>query len=205
MRTLLLLIFSCMLTCSVFAQIFNEKDIDQSRLENLILQKLNQHRSELNLTPLRSQIHLQKAAIFHSKYQANNNILTHDQNNKKYESPFKRVIAHGGINATIGENVAFISLKKTYEEVAEDFYQAWKNSPPHYENMIYPDYRYSGIRFQVNTVGDLIYGTHVFGGEIYIPPPVENFPKGAYGIKDYDEKICNPRRYFGRSAEGLLT
>lgn len=203
MKTLTLLILSCVFISSGFSQNFNEKNIDQNRLEKLILQKLNQHRKELNLSHLQSETHLQKAARFHSKYQVDNNILTHDQNNEKYTSPHKRVLAFGGTNGLVGENVAYVSLKKTYEELAEDFYQGWKNSPPHYENMIYPDYRYSGIRFQINADGSLIYGTHVFGGEIYIPPPVTNFPIGAYGIKDYSEKICKPRKYYSRSAGGL--
>ncbi|MFK7774234.1 MAG: CAP domain-containing protein [Saprospiraceae bacterium] len=203
MKTLILLIFSCLLTSSVFAQNFNERNIDQNRLESLVLKKLNQHRKELNLSLLQSEIHLQKAAAYHSKYQVDNNILTHDQKNKKYASPYKRVLVFGGTNGLIGENVAYVSLKKTYEELAEGFYQGWKNSPPHYENMIHPDYRYSGMRFHTNSDRSLIYGTHVFGGEMYIPPPVANFPIGAYGVKDYDEKTCRVRRYYGRSAQGL--
>lgn len=203
MRTIITFLFIGIITFLSSAQHFDGNNIDQARLEQLILQKLNEHRKSLNLTPLQPERYLQKAAAFHSKYQMDNNILTHDQPSKKYASPFKRVLALGGTNSLVGENVAFISSQKTYKEMAEEFYQGWKNSPPHYKNMIHPDYRYSGIRFQTDVKNNVVYGTHVFGGEMYIPPPVSNFPIGAYGISGYEEAICRPRKYYGKSASGM--
>ena len=190
MKKIFLPILYLLITYSLAAQNFDVKNIDQERLERLVLQKLNNHRSELGLRPLTSNRVLQKAAAIHTEYQVKNNILTHDQNNEKLKTPFKRVLSVGGTNGLVGENVAYVSAEKTYEEIATSFYEGWKNSPPHYKNMIHPDYRYSGIRFQVAQRGSTVFGTHVFGGIIYVPPSNANIPLDAFGLLEFDTDKC---------------
>ncbi|MEM6965738.1 MAG: CAP domain-containing protein [Bacteroidota bacterium] len=200
MKTVSIVTIILFFSLAGFSQSFDPSKINQNKLEALILQKLNAHRKTLKLVLLKNQLALQKAASFHSKYQSDNNVLTHDQKDVKNRTPYKRVMNQGGTNGLIGENVAYVSPESTYEDLAEAFYQSWKNSPPHYENMIHPDYRYSGIRFERSKSGKVIYGTHVFGGERYIPPPVADYPVDARGIKDYDEKTYYRDGIWGRSA-----
>lgn len=139
-------------------------------LETLILDKINAHRQEKELGSLENDATLAKAAANHSSYQGSVKKLTHEQNNASLRTPSLRVANFGGNFNLVGENVALVSLssKSTYATVAEDFFQAWMNSPPHYENIIAPNYKHSGIRFRFGkdpkTRQPIIYATHVFAG-----------------------------------------
>lgn len=139
-------------------------------LESLILKKVNTHRQEKKLDALLNDATLSKAAANHSSYQGSVKKLTHEQKNDKLKTPSLRVANFGGNFNLVGENVALVSFdsKSTYETVAEDFFQAWMNSPPHYQNIITPGYKHSGIRFRFGkdpkTRLPIIYATHVFAG-----------------------------------------
>ena len=191
MKKIFVIVLSVLFSTGLSAQSFNHKNIDQDRLEQLVLQKLNNHRQKLRLKPLATNNVLQKAAAIHTKYQVENKILTHDEKIEKLSTPFKRVLSVGGTNGLVGENVAYVSLKKTYEEFATSFYQNWKNSPPHYANMIHPDFRYSGIRFQLSQDERTVFATHVFGGVIYVPPSGTKIPLDAYGVQEYNMVKCS--------------
>lgn len=139
-------------------------------LETLILEKINAHRQEKKLDILENETTLAKAAANHSSYQGSVKKLTHEQNNTSLKTPSLRVANFGGNFNLVGENVALVPLssRSTYATVAEDFFQAWMNSPPHYKNIITADYKHSGIRFRFGkdpkTRQPIIYATHVFAG-----------------------------------------
>jgi uncharacterized protein YkwD len=145
-------------------------NLSEALLESLILKKINAHRQEKTLGTFQNDAALAKAAANHSSYQGSVKKLTHEQNNVDLKTPSLRVAKFGGNFNLVGENVALVSLNSgnTYATIAEDFFQAWMNSPPHYQNIITPDYKYSGIRFRFGkdpkTKQPIIYATHVFAG-----------------------------------------
>src|SRR5690554_7209040 len=78
--------------------------------------------------------------------------LTHNQRLKVKKTPKNRVDFYGAQFNSVGENVQVNNLNlhssvddknspliNTYEKLAEKLVQAWKNSPPHYANMINPN------------------------------------------------------------------
>lgn len=172
--TLPFLIFSLFLSFSINAQtpnsIVETGSLSSAYLESLILEKVNAHRQEKGLSTLENDGTLAKAAANHSSYQGSVKKLTHEQKNVRLKTPSLRVANFGGNFNLVGENVALVSFNSssTYATVAEDFFQAWMNSPPHYENIIAPDYKYSGIRFRFGkdpkTRQPIIYATQVFAG-----------------------------------------
>ncbi|MGH1335394.1 MAG: CAP domain-containing protein [Aureispira sp.] len=146
------------------------RSLSEALLETLILEKINAHRQEKTLGNLQTESALVKAAANHSSYQGSVKMLTHEQKNASFKTPSLRVAKFGGNFNLVGENVALVPVysESTYATVAEAFFQAWMNSPPHYENIIAPNYEYSGIRFRLGkdpkTRQPIIYATHVFAG-----------------------------------------
>ncbi|MCP4441246.1 MAG: hypothetical protein GY810_20265 [Aureispira sp.] len=174
---------------------FDLGSLDEQLLEKLILQKINAHRTTKNLETLYEDQILAKAAQNQSDFQAKIKRLNHFQPNKIMANPARRVFFYEGNHSTVGENCAFVPVLETstYETVAEQFYQGWLHSPPHYKNMITPDYRLSGIRFKADTIdgGKIrIFGTHVFGGVTALPIEGVDMPKDAYGILPRKKAFC---------------
>lgn len=169
--------------------------LDEQLLEQLILQKINAHRATKDLSTLHTDQILAKAAQNQSDFQAKIKRLNHFQPNKIMANPARRVFFYEGNHSTVGENCAFVPLldNATYETLAEQFYQGWLNSPPHYKNMITPDYALSGVRFKADTIdgGKIrLFGTHVFGGVTAMPVKGITVPKGAYGILPKKDAFC---------------
>lgn len=177
-------------------------------LEALILEKVNAHRQEKGLGELQNEATLAKAAANHSSYQGSIKELTHEQRNASLKTPALRVAKFGGNFNLVGENVALVPLgvESTYASIAEDFFQAWKNSPPHYKNMISPDYKNSGIRFRFGkdpkTKTPIIYATHVFAGlkARFFSDVIT--PSDNYGVLPYNE-TCNYYKKTNAIAEVL--
>lgn len=208
--TLFFLIFSILFSVKVDAQtpssILETGSLSSPFLESLILEKINAHRQEKKLGTLENDATLVKAAANHSSYQGSVKKLTHEQKTVHLKTPSLRVANFGGNFNLVGENVALVSFnsKSTYAAVAEDFFQAWMNSPPHYENIIRPDYKHSGIRFRFGkdpkTRQPIIYATHVFAGlkaRFFSDVNPDN-----YGISPFNSS-CDQYKNTARIAEVL--
>lgn len=184
---------------SIYAQDANSTvdlaNLDENLLEQLILQKINAHRATKDLSTLHTDQILAQAAQNQSDFQAKIKRLNHFQPSKIMANPARRVFFYEGTHSTVGENCAFVPLldNSSYETLAEQFYQGWLNSPPHYKNMITPDYAFSGIRFKADTIdgGKIrLFGTHVFGGVTSLAVEGISVPKDAYGILPKKEAFC---------------
>lgn len=183
-------------------------NLSSQLLESLILQKINNHRSEKNLKTLKNSEALAKAAANHSSYQGNKKKLTHEQDNVNLKTPSLRVHKFKGKFNLVGENVALVSWdnSSTYASIAEDFFQAWMNSPPHYENIINPDFRNSGIRFRFSkdaqTKGSVLYATHVFAGPQARYFSTVEVPNDGYGLSPFNERCKD--YYYGKNISEVL-
>ena len=142
---------------------------DQQELRALLFKHVNDLREQRGVPPLQYNDTLQKAALLHSEYMAENNELTHDEKKSRYATPEKRVKSQKGKDLdAIGENVAqsgpydFPANKRELSVIAEALFMTWKNSPGHYANMINPEYSLGDFGFSVSTTTKIIYGTQVF-------------------------------------------
>lgn len=152
-----------------------------------ILSKLNKHRDSKNLQELKTDPILTLAADNQSIYIANLQELTHEQANTNLKTPFDRVIHFGGNDFEIvGENVLYTAnielpfTSKSLSLAAEEMYTGWKNSPPHYKNMIHPKYEFSGLAFYFSASEKKIYATQVFAKKgIRIPNQISD---KAFGL-----------------------
>ena len=152
--------------------------LDQDRLENLILNKINKLRISKKKPILQKNAILGMAATDQALFLKKKNKLVHIQNSRKKHTPMDRTEFYGGNFSYVGENIAYTYLYervkearnqrssvvlKSYEATAEYFFQLWKNSRTHYKNMIDKDFNLSKIRFSFNPKTNRIYGVQVFG------------------------------------------
>lgn len=164
-RFILLLILS--FPIFAFSQL-TEKEAEFLRIE--LSQKINQLRASKKLKPLIFNDTLRKSAQFHSEYMAKKGALTHNENQSKFSNPQKRVYAFGGTDFDIiGENVLFSTAQtipmteETLSLLAEEMFQIWKNSKPHYTNMINKQYVFADLGFDMDLKKGNVYATQVFG------------------------------------------
>lgn len=164
---------------ALFPQQAKAQQADWKAVETEFYRLLNELRTKKKLqavTP--NQSVLDKAAFDQAQYLNQKGRLTHDQNNRKKATPYKRVQFYGGTYTIVGENCIEIFLntpiKTKYErkpvtvttekEIAEALFQGWKHSPEHYKNMITPEYRDAGLGYAFNETTNQFYCTQVFGG-----------------------------------------
>lgn len=144
---------------------------DGIQLRKLLLENVNQLRDSLGLEPLLQNEVLQKAALDHSKYMAKNKVLSHDEKGPG-RTVAKRVRRAGSRDFEIvGENILFNEVnsfkfnQKKLEELAREMYLQWRNSPPHYRNMIQQAYVFGDIGISADSKTGRIYATQVFGSK----------------------------------------
>lgn len=192
---LLLLLFFLALYGKFFAQL-NEKQVAALRTE--IMGMVNNLRKEKGLSPLAFSDTLREAAQKHSEYMVRKHTLTHDENISKSRTPEKRVKLAGGKNFTfIGENVVqsapvAIPIKKdALHTLATELFEAWKNSPPHYANMVRNEYTFGDFGFAYDERSRCIYGTQVFGRHgCTVPQPIA--PDNSFGIREMPANTPDP-------------
>ncbi|NJM79578.1 MAG: CAP domain-containing protein [Flavobacterium sp.] len=164
--TILILFFNSFVTSA------QELKLNYDALENTVLELMNQHRKSLNINALEKDIVLQKSAQDQSNYMLKIKKLAHEQNTVAKKYPKNRIKFHGGndFNA-YGENVLYLTVEpKTYakndiEALAKRIYEDWKNSPPHYKNIISKEFAYASLAFSYDIKSKRLYATTVFGNK----------------------------------------
>lgn len=121
-----------------------------------ILRLLNAARAERGLLPLRVDPRLTAAAYAHSVDMANRGRMGHDGSDGSMWD--ERARRHGYPLSLVGENVLVRPNRH-----AGAAYGQWWNSPPHRENMLFPDFRDIGIAYAISPDGHHYY-TMLLGG-----------------------------------------
>lgn len=160
------------------------QNYDSDSLNRYITIEVNKLRDKKKVPPVVYQPLLSPAATDHSDYMLKKNILTHNQKITKKKTPKNRVDFYGGQFAVVGENVQVLTLNsipkqfekkgepktiETYELMAKILVLNWKNSPPHYENMIHPNFSGTVTSISVGTDG-IVYGCQLLANEPFIHP-----------------------------------
>jgi uncharacterized protein YkwD len=154
--------------------------IDQAQLNTHILREVNAYRKKARVDSLVLKSELFAPARDHAAYMQDKTKLTHVQRFRKAtKTPKNRVNLYGYLFQVVGENVQLNSLNigaspddkkhpriNTYELLAESLVLAWRNSPPHYANMISPDFETTYTAISVTPTGE-VYACQLFGGSMY--------------------------------------
>jgi len=172
-----------------------------SNVNNLVLQHVNQERARLGKSSLRLDSQLSNAAARRSQEIVQK--FSHTRpNNKEWHSIYDEFNI---FPLYIGENVA----KKSYstapsdEQLALDFYNLWKNSPGHYQNMIKTEYDMIGLA--IHKEGNIYYMTQLFNSgskkqeakpsnskpEVKKEPPVKKQESSPSSNNKKDDKDIN--------------
>lgn len=159
--------------------IVDSNNFDKQRLEFLILEKVNQIRETYNIDPLLLEDKLELAAASQAKNMQSLNRVSHHQISLNKFSLTNRIQYFKIKNKHVGENVADIYLDipmkvnftkeilriKTYKESADALVLSWKYSPGHFKNIIDPNFKFTGIKVEINPQENIIYAAQVFGSE----------------------------------------
>jgi len=188
------LFVSFLFSISIFSQ--QEVEIDFKKLNSKVTILINNHRKSLKLKVLEKDTFLQKAAEDHSSYLQKLGFLSHEQKDVKKKNPSDRVIFYGGKKFSgFGENILFTSIKrekysnKDLDKLAQTIFNQWKNSPPHYKNIINKDFNAADLGFFIDAKRNRIYATNVFGIKgVEIP---NQLSENAFGVEEKNKK-CRP-------------
>jgi len=154
----------------------NISKINYSLIESRLLIKINKERVRLGLPKFTVNRNLYKAAIMHNNYLVKVGYLDHNQSGTSTPTMRDRVTKAGGKFRTAGENIQYEGftirttngvesiIAPTYEELAEQLWQNWRTSPPHYKNIINPDYIYLGTALRWSDKKTAVFATQVYGG-----------------------------------------
>ena len=178
-KVLLTLIFFSIGLFGYTQTALSPSSLDPEILNQFILTEVNKLRKKAKVEPVQYENALSFAADDHAGYMLRKRKLTHNQRLKIKKTPKNRVDFYGAQFDRVGENVQLNNLNLeftpedkhhpligTYEKLAEELVLSWKNSPPHYANMINPDFKTSYTSVAVGEKGE-IYACQLFGGAKY--------------------------------------
>jgi len=150
--------------------------INYSILKSRLLAKINEERRRLGLQEFGSHIKLANASAIHNRYMVRNDVLDHTQVGTSTPDMVSRVKKAGGDFRTMGENIQYEGftirttngvesiIAPTYEELATNLWLNWKNSPPHYKNIINPEFKVLGTALDWSDKKSAIFATQVYAG-----------------------------------------
>lgn len=174
MKFLYLIILSLLISFNLTAQNSLDNGLcDANLLNKYILEEVNKHREKVNVPPLYNEPLLSPAGNDHCIYMSNHDKLTHFQKSKSKKTPKNRVDYYGEQFATVGENVqqTWMKIQKKHdiqncEQLAKVLVTGWRNSPPHYANMINKNYTTTFTSVKIGPDGK-IYACQLFGSDAY--------------------------------------
>jgi uncharacterized protein YkwD len=203
--SLILFALAAPMLCQPTLRSIQPDNIDIAYLQQLFSMKLNTHRKEKRLGVFEEDKILVTAAHDQAVFMSRYDTLTHEQNLPHKLSPSKRVQFFGGSHEMVGENCLLVPLLvpirnkwekspvsiSNYDQLAEQMFQQWKNSPGHYANMIKPEYEAQGLSVHYNQQENKLYAAQVFGSRPFtVEPSLQKYLK-PYTIKKYDPAICD--------------
>lgn len=136
-----------------------ETEVNYDLVEQTIIDRVNELRLDLSLSPLQSNDMLKAGAIIRA--QETEEVFSHTRPDGT--EPFT-VLEEEGIHypyQMVGENLGMATYYMEEVEMAELIFNGWVESEGHYENMIRPEYEEIGVG--VHYDGEFLYATQLFG------------------------------------------
>lgn len=174
MKFITLFFFTALFIINSYTQVsFDCYSGDGKELNEFILREVNKHRKKAKVPALKNDGLLHLAAEDHVNYMSDKDKSTHFQRNKYKKTPKNRVDFYGEQFDLVGENVQQNWIKKSEkdfikncEDLAKTLVTGWRNSPPHYANMIDEHYTTTYTAVNINSEGK-IYACQLFGSDAY--------------------------------------
>jgi uncharacterized protein YkwD len=135
---------------------------DLPRAAQLIVQKTNDFRREQDLPAVEVNPRLAETARYFAAYMARTNQYGHQADGSR---PADRAKKHGYEYCLVAENIAYQYSSKGFqtEELAESFFEGWKSSPGHRQNMLDPDVTETGVAVAQSEETGYYYAVQMFG------------------------------------------
>jgi hypothetical protein len=152
-----------LLLAAVFAA-----EVDLDRTAGLIVDQTNAYRKQHDLSPVKSNRQLQKAAQYFAEYLANRELedeeddLDHEADGK---TPAERAKEYGYEYCIVLENIAMYPARRGYTDqmLAEALTKGWQGSEHHRENLLDPDVTETGVAVARNQENGRYYAVQMFG------------------------------------------
>lgn len=188
------------LLCS-YTLIAQEKE---EALSKLLLNQLNEFRSSNELSILEVDEILEAAAFDQAQYITELGKVVHEQDNSKKKSLQDRVNYYEGLNASLGENAAKISMGSkeeielngprtiinTDEELLRAVITSWLKEEGNSKlNLLDPDFYKVGIAIIISNDVDVSIVV-VFGSQPYLVPDGAKVSLKNHGINAFEETTC---------------
>jgi uncharacterized protein YkwD len=134
---------------------------DLSEAERAIVRRANELRRENGLEELRPAKKLQRAAGYFAAFMARTNKYGHEADGNQ---PWDRVALFGYDYCVVAENIAYQMKSTGFEtkELAGKFFEGWKHSPPHRENMLQPHLTETGVAIGHAPGSDRFFAVQLF-------------------------------------------
>jgi hypothetical protein len=122
----------------------------------------NAFRESKGMTTIRLNPQLNATANSFAEFMAANEKYGHKADGS---TPSDRAKQHGYAYCLLSENIAYVhrSNGKSADELAQQFFDGWKNSEEHRENMLDPDIRETGVAIHYNESNGNYYAVQMFG------------------------------------------
>lgn len=138
-------------------------------LSEITLDQINFFRnSKARARPLVMRAQLRDAARHHTQYLMQNNILTHEQKDKKMQYFYQRIAYFDTLShKSSGENVLCIGGFNggcTYLSAAREMAKTWYSSTGHRKNMLNRQFSRTGIAISWNQRSKQLHAVQVFTG-----------------------------------------
>jgi uncharacterized protein YkwD len=135
---------------------------DLGRVREQMIAATNQFRVEEKQAKLKVNEALSKAAQSFAEFMAESDKYGHDADGKQ---PADRVKAAGYEFCLVAENIAYEVSPNglSDKELARAFMDGWKNSPPHWRNLLDPDMREFGVGVAQSSKSGKFYAVQNFG------------------------------------------
>ena len=147
---------------------FSPDPIEEAEVEREIVDQVNEVRASNGATAVSRERGLQQQAEFHSSEMAEHEQLSHQIGTSTAESRLQNAdCGYGSENLAQGvvrENVETADgeiYTDDAESLAEAIVVGWENSDGHFENMINPDWRDTGVSVWISEDGT-VYATQMF-------------------------------------------
>jgi uncharacterized protein YkwD len=135
---------------------------ERSRVEALIVEGTNDFRRSADLPTVAPNARLTSAAADFAAYKARTDRYGHEADGR---SPAPRATAHGYDYCIVLENIAYEQSPVGFrtQELAADFVDGWRRSPPHRRNMLDPAVVDTGVAVGHSARTGRYYGVQMFG------------------------------------------
>jgi uncharacterized protein YkwD len=139
-----------------------EKQPDLNEAAKLIIDQTNAFRKQEGQAPLSINPKLTDAARYFAGYMARTGKYGHTADDQR---PADRATKHGYESCILAENIAYQyhSLGFTTADLAQQFFEGWKNSPGHRKNMLDADVTETAVVLAQDAGSGYYYAVQLFG------------------------------------------